>query len=383
MLKKKRKVGRPSKKELQREKNIKFILASLIILIIGILFYNVKNYIKDNSNKVQASVNYTCPSGYEFVDYLFTKKNGEYQNINNRCIIKTDTIQSEKLCEKGTPQTFCYRGNDNKLHKYTCKKGYYLAHTSKYGVKCYKGKKATVDSSTLTYSIKDAEVSEINDYYYTGKKIKPSPTVSLNGSTLTKGKDYKLQYSNNKKIGTAKIKIVGLGKYKDSIIVEFKIISEVEKNKPFEDQKSNNTTDTIQPSNNTTQPTTNNTTTTTTTPGKVKIRIDVNGGKVNTNKYGYTQSGSLVLQNGKDVIDSAKYGSTLGKYGLTDPNSKTKLNITRKGYKIVNGKEYKCKSGCIKKGRIYNEETQYKASDFCDASKGNCTVTLEVNWKKK
>lgn len=364
MLKRKRKVGRPSKKEIQREKNIKFLGAVLIIVLIGVLFYNIKNYIKDNPNKVQASVNYTCPSGYTYVDYLYTKSGGEYKGLNNRCVKVSEYTVSSSACVKGTPSTFCVRGADGKLHKLVCKKGSALGHTSKYGVKCYSGTKAKEVKTTTKYDISGATVSPILDQVYTGSKIKPLPYVTYNGTVLTKGDDYKLQYSNNKAVGIAKVKIVGIGNFTGEKIIEFRIIKNTSNTQPT--TKKEETT----PS-------------TTVTPGKVKIKIDVNGGKVNTNSYGYTQSGSLVLQNGKDVIDSVKYGSTLGKYGLTDPNSKTKLNISRKGYKIVKNKEYKCKSGCTKSGRIYDEETRYKASDFCDASKGDCTVILEVNWKKK
>lgn len=369
MLKKKRKVGRPSKKEIQREKNIRFVLAVLVILVVGVLIYNVKNYIKDNNYKLSASVNYTCPSGYTFVDYLFTKSGGEYKNLNNRCVKMSEPTLSSSKCVKGTPTTFCRKGADGIMHKLSCSKGSALGHTSKYGIKCYSGTKVKEVKSNITYDISGATVSPILDQTYTGSKIKPLPYVTYNGTVLTKGTDYKLQYSNNKKVGTAKVKIIGIGSYTGEKIVEFKIVSNSTTNQPTE-EPTNSKKQEITP-------------TTVSTPGKVKIKIDVNGGTVNTNSYGYTQSGSLVLQNGKDVIDSAKYGGTLGKYGLTDPNSKRKLNISRKGYKIVKNKEYKCKSGCIKKGRIYNEETQYKASDFCDASKGDCTVILEVNWKKK
>ena len=237
--------------------------------------------------------------------------------------------------------------------------------------------------TTTSYNISNATISKIKDQKYTGKKIKPKPTVTLKGITLTKGTDYKLQYSNNKKIGIAKVKIIGIGNYTGSKIVKFRIYEEM---KQFEGEIKQDTPSDTLPSEDPTNPQSGEPTITPTqesTPGKVKIKIDVNGGTVNTNSYGYTKSGSLVLQNGNEIIDSAKYGGTLGKYGLTDPNSKTKLNITRKGYKIVKGKEFKCKSGCTTNGKIFDKETQYKASDFCDASKGDCIVILEVNWKKK
>ena len=52
----------------------------------------------------------------------------------------------------------------------------------------------------------------------------------------------------------------------------------------------------------------------------------------------------------------------------------------RNGYEGVSGAEWKCLSGnCTK--QTYSQDTNtYKASDFCDASKTDCTITLGVNW---
>lgn len=48
---------------------------------------------------------------------------------------------------------------------------------------------------------------------YTGKAIKPAVTLVVNGTKLTQGTHYKLSYKNNKKVGTATIVIIGIGKY--------------------------------------------------------------------------------------------------------------------------------------------------------------------------
>ncbi|MBO4396002.1 MAG: hypothetical protein J5819_06615 [Eubacterium sp.] len=68
-------------------------------------------------------------------------------------------------------------------------------------------------------------------YKYTGKKIKPDIKVNVNGFTLKKGTDYKLKYSNNKNPGTASIKITGIGNYKGSRTVTFKIYKKKKKKK--------------------------------------------------------------------------------------------------------------------------------------------------------
>ncbi len=58
---------------------------------------------------------------------------------------------------------------------------------------------------------------------YTGKVIKPVPTVKAYGKTLTAGKDYKVTYSNNKNAGKATVKITGLGDFTGTVVKHIKI----------------------------------------------------------------------------------------------------------------------------------------------------------------
>ena len=74
-------------------------------------------------------------------------------------------------------------------------------------------------------NIKNAIVSNIPSQTYTGKEIKPSVTLTINGKKLENNKDYKLIYSNNIKEGQAEILITGIGNYKNSSkTVNFTII---------------------------------------------------------------------------------------------------------------------------------------------------------------
>ncbi len=59
---------------------------------------------------------------------------------------------------------------------------------------------------------------------YTGKAKKPSVTVKYGEFVLKKGRDYKVTYSNNKKLGTAKVIITGIGEYKGTIEKTFDIV---------------------------------------------------------------------------------------------------------------------------------------------------------------
>ena len=58
---------------------------------------------------------------------------------------------------------------------------------------------------------------------YTGKALKPAPTVKVNGKKLKKGTDYKVSYKDNTEIGTATIIIKGKGTYVGTKILNFKI----------------------------------------------------------------------------------------------------------------------------------------------------------------
>ena len=60
-------------------------------------------------------------------------------------------------------------------------------------------------------------------YTYSGAAKKPSVKVTYGGETLTNGVDYKVSYSNNVKVGTAKVTVTGTGAFKGSISKSFTI----------------------------------------------------------------------------------------------------------------------------------------------------------------
>ena len=74
---------------------------------------------------------------------------------------------------------------------------------------------ATLSDTTLTY---------------TGKALKPKPTVTMkvDGKTVTlkSGTDYTVKYSNNKKVGTATVTITGKGNFTGTITLAFTITKE-------------------------------------------------------------------------------------------------------------------------------------------------------------
>ena len=127
---------------------------------------------------------------------------------------------------------------------------------------------------------------------------------------------------------------------------------------------------------------------------KVNIKFSTNSGTVQTsstnasgNIYKWKQDSSGVVSrtaaNGSTYSNpffTLNYGSSTDSDGLPNYNNSKYLNITKTGHNAVSGQEWKCLSGCTLSGKVFNQATVYKASDFCDASKGDCTVTLGVNW---
>ena len=72
-------------------------------------------------------------------------------------------------------------------------------------------------------SIASATTSSIKAKTYTGKALKPKPTVKIGSTSLKLNTDYTLAYKNNVKVGTATITISGKGTYTGTKTVKFKI----------------------------------------------------------------------------------------------------------------------------------------------------------------
>ncbi len=72
-------------------------------------------------------------------------------------------------------------------------------------------------------NINTATITGISNKTYTGKAIKPSPKVVIDGSTLKKNTDYKVSYKNNTNAGKATVTITGKGKYGGSVKKTFTI----------------------------------------------------------------------------------------------------------------------------------------------------------------
>ena len=121
---------------------------------------------------------------------------------------------------------------------------------------------------------------------------------------------------------------------------------------------------------------------------KVYIKLDANGGSVRgSTTYGSCRTNNNLIgcswNSPKELFHTIDYGDSLDSAGLANYNNSDYLYITNDGYFAYASESWICdsSSGCSTVGKTFDQDTAYKASDFCDASGGDCTVTLKVNWK--
>ena len=147
------------------------------------------------------------------------------------------------VTDKGYPATCTTAGKTDGSHCSVCNtvikvqtvinatghksSGWITDKAASIGVKGSKHKECTVCKKVLEtaeipalsrISISKASVTlSTSTYAYDGKAKKPGVTVKLNGKTLKNGTDYTASYSNNTKVGTAKVTITGKGNYTGSV----------------------------------------------------------------------------------------------------------------------------------------------------------------------
>lgn len=128
--------------------------------------------------------------------------------------------------------------------------------------------------------------------------------------------------------------------------------------------------------------------TTTPTTHKVNIKYKVEGGTIassttlNGTTYSWTTaSDGTIIRDGNELVTTVNYADEMDEDGLANYNHPNYVNINRTGYTTDEGMEWKCLSGCTEPGKTFDQGHSYSASDFCDASEGDCTVTVGVNWR--
>lgn len=81
----------------------------------------------------------------------------------------------------------------------------------------------TVKFQIVPADIGKCELKAPKSADYTGKQVKPDVELKYEGKKLAAKKDYRLTYANNTKMGTADLKIEGIGNFKGQRAVKFTI----------------------------------------------------------------------------------------------------------------------------------------------------------------
>ena len=159
------------------------------------------------------------------------------------------------VTDKGYPATCTTAGKTDGSHCSVCgavikaqttitatghkSSGWIVDKAASIGVKGSKHKECTVCKKVLEtaeipalsrISISKASVTlSTSTYAYDGKAETPSVTVKVGGKTLKKDTDYTVSYSNNTKVGTAKVTITGKGNYTGSVSKTYSIKNDFKK----------------------------------------------------------------------------------------------------------------------------------------------------------
>ena len=190
----------------------------------------------------------TKATGHSYGNSVVTKQpTCTSEGTKTKTCTKCNATVTEKLpakghtavTDKGYPATCTTAGKTDGSHCSVCNtvikaqttitatghksSGWIVDKAASIGVKGSKHKECIVCKKVLEtaeipalsrISISKASVTlSTSTYAYDDKAKKPGVTVKLNGKTLKNGTDYTVSYSNNTKVGTAKVTITGKGNY--------------------------------------------------------------------------------------------------------------------------------------------------------------------------
>ena len=113
---------------------------------------------------------------------------------------------------------------------------------------------------------------------------------------------------------------------------------------------------------------------------QVFILLNANGGTISNPDHGYTlDADGIIYYNGSKNIHIIPSGEKLTDAGLTNWNSDKYLHLQKTGHTINSNEVWNTMPNGT--GKSFDHATAYPASDFCDTSGGDCTITLYANWK--
>jgi uncharacterized protein YkwD len=164
-----------------------------------------------------------------------TMKIGESANLTYSCTntVAAVPIDAKSLCFESSNNTVCSVSNTGivkAVGKGTAKISAYPIgyNTNRKEITVTVTEDIIVPASNRV-NLGSAKVSSKTKVIYTGKLIKPSVTLKLNGKTLKKGQDYTIHYKNNRRVGKATLIINGKGNYIGGIYKMFRILPRTRK----------------------------------------------------------------------------------------------------------------------------------------------------------
>lgn len=159
-------------------------------------------------------VEYSITNIHEYVDY-------------NQMLVSVSKIYMENICQGyifGNAKAAVYQWENREKKDVT--EQYQLEYSKGAGtseILTVTNKTSGSILGTFGYNIVTPVIGDISAVEYTGNGICPVVSLSVNGTKLQNQKDYIVEYSNNRDIGTGKILIKGIGNYAGSIEKTFVI----------------------------------------------------------------------------------------------------------------------------------------------------------------
>ena len=139
----------------------------------------------------------------------------EDHDYTGEAITQSLTVQLKgKHLVHGTDYKVTYKNNKNAG----------TARLTIRGIGNYKGK-ITRTFTIRPISMQGGYIPSLSDIEYTGKALKPSIRVLVNGRTLKETTEYTVTYSNNVNVGTATITVTGKKNYYGTLSQTFRIVA--------------------------------------------------------------------------------------------------------------------------------------------------------------
>ena len=197
--------------------------------------------VRDNTSKKKAE-NLSAPRSVDTLLTLSGKRDGErwykfhlsraslnkitIQNYSEEEPIKYAVYRGEKKISSGTLKPCTYISGDGSRAVVSRQSGEKYWKKGTYYVRIFKPSNVSQALVTVkrTAYIQNLSVEKPGSRVWNGSAQKPELTVKNGTYKLKKGTDYRVSYRNNKKVGLASVILTGLGKYKGSKEIFFKIL---------------------------------------------------------------------------------------------------------------------------------------------------------------